>query len=36
VIHFGQREVTADLPAWFHDYNARQTIEAGNKERALW
>jgi hypothetical protein len=21
-----------DLPAWFHDYNARQTIEAGNKE----
>jgi hypothetical protein len=32
VIHFGQREVTADLPVWFHDYNARQTIEAGNKE----
>lgn len=21
-----------DLSAWFHDYNARQTIEAGNKE----
>ena len=21
-----------DLPAWFHDYNGRQTIEAGNKE----
>lgn len=21
-----------DLRAWFHDYNARQTIEAGNKE----
>jgi hypothetical protein len=21
-----------DLPAWFHDYNARQTIEAGNKQ----
>lgn len=21
-----------DLPAWFRDYNARQTIEAGNKE----
>jgi hypothetical protein len=21
-----------DLPAWFHDYNARQTIEASNKE----
>lgn len=22
----------ADLVAWFHDYNARQTIEAGNKQ----
>lgn len=32
VIHFGQHDVTADLAAWFHDYNARQTIEAGNKE----
>jgi hypothetical protein len=32
VIHFGQRDVTADLPGWFHDYNARQTIEAANKE----
>lgn len=32
VIHFGQRDVTADLSGWFHDYNARQTIEAGNKE----
>jgi len=21
-----------DLTAWFHDYNARQTIEAGNKQ----
>ena len=21
-----------DLPQWFHDYNARQTVEAGNKE----
>jgi hypothetical protein len=21
-----------DLPQWFHDYNGRQTIEAGNKE----
>ncbi len=21
-----------DLPQWFHDYNSRQTIEAGNKE----
>ena len=32
VIHFGQRDVTSDLPGWFHDYNARQTIEAANKE----
>jgi hypothetical protein len=32
VIHFGQRDVTADLPGWFQDYNARQTIEAANKE----
>jgi len=32
VIHFGKRDVTADLPGWFHDYNARQTIEAANKE----
>jgi hypothetical protein len=32
MIHFGQRHVTADLPGWFHDYNARQTIEAANKE----
>ncbi len=32
VIHFGPRDVTADLPGWFHDYNARQTIEAANKE----
>ena len=22
-----------DLPQWFHDYNGRQTIEAGNKEQ---
>jgi hypothetical protein len=32
LLHFGQKEVCADLPAWFHRYNARQTIEAGNKE----
>lgn len=32
LLHFGQREVTADLPGWFHTYNARQIIEAGNKE----
>jgi hypothetical protein len=32
VIHFGQRDVTTNLPDWFHDYNARQTIEAANKE----
>ena len=32
MLHFGQKDVCADLPAWFHRYNARQTIEAGNKE----
>jgi hypothetical protein len=32
LVHFGQQDVSADLPGWFHDYNARQTIEAGNKE----
>ena len=32
LLHFGDQPVTADLPAWFHDYNARQLIEAGNKE----
>jgi hypothetical protein len=32
LLHFGQIDVCADLPAWFHRYNARQTIEAGNKE----
>lgn len=32
LLHFGKQDVTADLPAWFDDYNARQTIEAGNKE----
>jgi hypothetical protein len=30
--HFGQTAVTTDLPAWFGQYNARQTIEAGIKE----
>ena len=32
LIHFGIDPVTTDLPAWFHDYNARQTVEAGIKE----
>ncbi len=32
LIHFGQDPVTTDLPAWFHRYNARQTVEAGIKE----
>jgi len=32
LLHFGQQDVNADLPAWFLDYNARQLIEAGNKE----
>lgn len=31
-LHFGPDPVTADLPAWFQTYNARQTIEAGIKE----
>ena len=32
LIHFGVDAVTTDLPAWFHGYNARQTVEAGIKE----
>jgi hypothetical protein len=32
LLHFGTDPVTADLPAWFKRYNARQTIEAGIKE----
>lgn len=32
LLHFGSDEVTTDLPAWFHRYNARQIIEAANKE----
>ncbi|MFZ5915945.1 MAG: hypothetical protein ACOYZ7_03340 [Chloroflexota bacterium] len=32
LIHYGQDAVTSDLPAWFHTYNGRQTIEAGIKE----
>lgn len=30
--HFGETPATTDLPAWFGQYNARQTIEAGIKE----
>ncbi|MBN1452084.1 MAG: hypothetical protein JW963_13795 [Anaerolineales bacterium] len=30
--HFGETAVTTDLLAWFGQYNARQTIEAGIKE----
>jgi len=30
--HFGDTPVTTDLPVWFGQYNARQTIEAGIKE----
>jgi hypothetical protein len=30
--HFGQTAVATDLPAWFGQYNARQTIQAGIKE----
>lgn len=32
LLHFGDDDVVAHLPEWFHYYNARQTIEAGNKE----
>lgn len=32
MLHFGVDEVTQDLPTWFHYYNARQTIEAANRE----
>ncbi len=32
LLHYGDRPVTTDLPGWFQDYNARQTIEAGIKE----
>lgn len=32
LLHFGSITVTENLSTWFHDYNARQTIEAGNKE----
>jgi hypothetical protein len=32
LIHFGADPVTTDLPDWFHQYNARQVIEAGIKE----
>lgn len=30
--YFGAASVTEDLPAWFGEYNRRQTIEAGIKE----
>ena len=32
LLHYGQKDVTADLDGWFHMYNGRQTIEAGIKE----
>jgi hypothetical protein len=32
LIHFGNHPVTDNLPEWFHQYNARQIIEAGIKE----
>jgi hypothetical protein len=32
LLHYGNDEVVTRLPDWFHYYNARQTIEAGNKE----
>jgi hypothetical protein len=35
LLHFGSEDVTTNLPAWFHYYNGRQTIEAANKESKL-
>ena len=32
LLHFGQDPVTKNPTAWFETYNARQTIEAANKE----
>jgi hypothetical protein len=32
LLHFGADPVTENLPAWFREYNGRQTIEAGIKE----
>ena len=32
LLHFGADPVTEHLPAWFKEYNRRQTIEAGIKE----
>ena len=32
LLHYGEAEVTSDLPGWFDFYNGRQTIEAGVKE----
>lgn len=32
LLHYGEDNVSADLPQWFAHYNHRQTIEAGIKE----
>lgn len=32
LLHFGRDDVTSDLSGWFRFYNARQIIEAANKE----
>lgn len=32
LVHYGSDPVSRDLPAWFREYNGRQTIEAGIKE----
>jgi len=32
LLHFGADPVSEDLPAWFHEYNGRQLVEAGIKE----
>jgi hypothetical protein len=32
LLQFGDGPTPPELPTWFHGYNGRQTIEAGNKE----
>jgi hypothetical protein len=37
LLHYGPQSVTMDLTKWFHDYNGRQLVEAGNKEsKGVW
>jgi len=37
LLHYGPQPVTTNWPQWFHDYNGRQLVEAGNKEgKGVW